>query len=92
MVLHGFKDVVEDETDTYAGTASRVSQRLLVSEAALHPEWTFAIADISKAFLQGMTYKEISQATGKDEKITHSTVPQGCDIILGSYKEFKGVF
>ena len=90
MVLHGFKDVVKDDTDTYAGTASRVSQRLLVSEAALHPDWAFATADISKAFLQGMTYKEISQATGKNEKIMHFTLPKGCDIILGSYPEFKG--
>ena len=57
MVLHGFKDAVKNDSDTYAGTASRASQRLLVSEAALHPVWIFATTDISKAFLQGMTYK-----------------------------------
>ena len=89
-VLHGFKDSAREDTDTYAGTASRSSQRLLVSEAALHPEWTFATTDISKAFLQGMTYKEISQATGGAEKVMHFTLPKGCDVVLSSFDGFKG--
>ena len=38
LTLHGFKDVFKYDSETYAGTASRLSQRLLVSEAALHPQ------------------------------------------------------
>ena len=37
-----------------------------------------------------MTYKEISQATGRHEKIMHFTLPKGCDIILGSCEQLKG--
>ena len=90
LVLHGFKDLTKEDTDTYAGTASRTSQRMLVSEAALHPDWVFATTDISKAFLQGMTYKEISQQTGDPEKIMHFTLPKGCDQILATFKGFEG--
>ena len=35
LTLRGFKDVDADSISTYAGTSSRVSQRLIISEAAV---------------------------------------------------------
>ena len=57
MVMRGFKDWDADTLETYAGTASRLSQRLLASEVACHPGWEMISVDVEKAFLQGMTYK-----------------------------------
>ena len=52
MALRGFKEWFADELDTYAATGSKISQRLLLSEAACHPDWSFLSLDINKAFLQ----------------------------------------
>eukprot|EP00969_Alexandrium_andersonii_P373568 15484327-Alexandrium_andersonii.AAC.1 len=47
-----------------AGAGQRYSQRLLVPEAVRHG-WDICATDISKAFLQGVTYAELSEATGE---------------------------
>ena len=77
MVMRGFKDWDADTLETYAGTASRLSQRLLVSEVACHPDWEFLSVDVEKAFLQGITYKELSEKTGEPEREVHFTLPPG---------------
>ena len=51
LTLRGFKDKDKWDIDRYAGTSSRGSQKLIVSEAVLRG-WTLCGADISKAFLQ----------------------------------------
>ena len=48
----------------YAGTSSRCSQKLLVSEA-VRRKWDLATTDISKAFLQGVTYEDLAKLTGE---------------------------
>ena len=82
MALRGFKEWCADALDTYAGTGSKISQRLLLSEAACHPEWSFLSLDINKAFLQGVTYEELAQATGQEERVVHFTLPNGSAQIL----------
>eukprot|EP00438_Fugacium_kawagutii_P025194 Skav218080 [mRNA] locus=scaffold3382:13254:23272:- [translate_table: standard] len=82
MALRGFKEWCADSLDTYAATGSKVSQRLLLSEAACHPTWSFLSLDINKAFLQGLTYEELSQLTGQEERIVHFTLPHGSAAIL----------
>ena len=52
--IEGFKDHDRADIDRYAGTSSRCSQKLLVSEAVAR-KWDTATTDISKAFLQGVT-------------------------------------
>ena len=64
MTIRGFKDLDAAGLEKYAGTSQRYSQRLLVSEAA-NRRWPIASTDISKAFLQGVTYKELSEMTGE---------------------------
>ena len=82
MALRGFKEWCADALDTYAGTGSKISQRLLLSEAACHPEWSFLSLDINKAFLQGVTYDELAEATGQEERVVHFTLPSGSAQIL----------
>ena len=62
--MRGFKDRQARELDSYAGTAQRFSQRVVCSEAVLRG-WDLVSADISKAFLQGLSYKELAEATGE---------------------------
>ena len=67
LTLRGFKDIDADLITTYAGTSSRLSQRVIVSEAACRG-WTITAMDVKKAFLKGVTYKELSEATDEDER------------------------
>ncbi len=64
LTIRGFKDIDAAGLEKYAGTSQRYSQRLLVSEAA-NRQWPIVSTDISKAFLQGVTYKELSEMTGE---------------------------
>ena len=57
-------DIEAFSVDTFSGTARRTSQRILASEAAYHKDWILASLDIDKAFLKGLTYKELAAATG----------------------------
>ena len=65
LCLRGFQDTEAFDVETYAGTASRRSQRLLASEAACHDDWIIASLDVEKAFLKGFTYAELAEATGE---------------------------
>ena len=56
LTVRGFKDSDKADIDRYAGTSSKCSQKLLVSEAVRN-QWPVFTADISKAFLQGVTYE-----------------------------------
>ena len=44
-----------------------------VSEVACHPDWESISVDVEKAFLQGLTYKELAKMTGEPERIVHFT-------------------
>ena len=60
--------------DSYAGTSQRYSQRHLVSEA-VRRRWDLATTDISKAFLQGVTYDELSRLTGEKKREVNFYLP-----------------
>ena len=62
MTLRGFKDLDAEHLDTYAGTSSRSSQRLVTSEAVIRG-WALATIDVRKAFLKGVSYEELAQST-----------------------------
>ena len=64
LTIRGFKDVDAADLTRYAGTSQRYSQRLLCSEAA-NRRWPIVSTDISKAFLQGVTYQELADMTGE---------------------------
>ena len=57
-----------------AGTSSRSSQKVVVSEAVCR-QWSILSADISKAFLQGVTYKELAELTGTQPREVNFYLP-----------------
>ena len=71
LVLRGFMDVEAFDLDTFSGAAKRQSQRIRASESACRPEWKLASLDIDKACLQGLTYKELAEATGETERLVY---------------------
>lgn len=64
LCLRGFKESGCDNDTNHSATASRLSQRLLVSETVLR-SWVLASTDIPKAFLQGVSYQELADTTNK---------------------------
>ena len=94
MALRGFQDLDKDDLDTYAGTAKRLSQRIVASEWACHPGWTACAFDVMKAFLQGLTYEEMAELTGGPVREVHFTLPKGAARILRmipGYEDFDEV-
>ena len=64
MTLRGFKDRDADSLETYAGTSSKVSQRLVVSEAVCQG-WPLTAIDIAKAFLKGLSYEQLAEESNE---------------------------
>ena len=64
LPIRGVNDLGAHFLEKYAGTSQRYSQRVLVPEAA-HRGWGICTTDISNAFLQGVTYNELVEATGE---------------------------
>ena len=89
LCLRGFMDLEAFSLDTFAGTARRQSQRILASEAACHKDWIIASMDIDKAFLKGLTYKELAEATGEKERTVCFTLPPGSAQLLRKLKGFE---
>ena len=77
LCLRGFKDLDRDSVATYAGTSQRSSQRLVCSEAVIR-QWDIAPTDISKAFLQGVTYKELAELSGEPLREVNFVLPACC--------------
>ena len=75
--------------ETYAGTAQRYSQRLVVSEAVARG-WDLCTADVEKAFLQGVTYEELSKLTGEPMREVNFQLPMGSIPILQKVAGFAG--
>ena len=67
----------KDSVAKYAGASSRHSQRVVCSEAVLR-KWDMATTDISKAFLQGVTYKELAELTGEPLRVVNFDLPAYC--------------
>jgi len=89
MAIRGFLDWDASNLETYAGTARRQSQRLLASETACREGWELVTLDIEKAFLQGMTYKEMHELTGEPERIVNFSLPKGAAEMLRMLPGFE---
>jgi hypothetical protein len=89
MTIRGFQDWFAHLDENYSATASRQSQRIVCSECACHPEWLMVTIDIEKAFLQGMTYKEIQEATGEPERVILFSLPPGAAALLRKLPGFE---
>ena len=64
LTLRGFKDKEAKGLVTYAGTASRLAQKITISEACIRG-WPLTAIDVRKAFLKGLTYQELAETTGE---------------------------
>eukprot|EP00972_Heterocapsa_arctica_P056315 8308102-Heterocapsa_arctica.AAC.1 len=64
LTVRGFQDLQGFSLETYAGTASRWGQRMIVSIAAVHGRQLFS-ADVGSAFLKGLTFDEVATMTGQ---------------------------
>ena len=50
--------------------------------------WTLMTLDISKAFLQGMSYSEIARRTGEPQREVTLTPPRGADAVLRQFSSY----
>ena len=62
LCARGFLDQQKDLLTTRSTTATRLSQRLLISQAARKKQRTVESIDIAGAFLKGFSFKEIQKA------------------------------
>ena len=60
ICARGFLDPQKAMLSKHSSTATRLSQKLLVSLAALH-DWEIESWDVSSAFLQGISFEEITR-------------------------------
>ena len=81
LTIRGFKDRDAQDLIRYAGTSQRYSQRMIVSEAA-NRGWNIVTTDISKAFLQGVTYKELAELTGEPLRDVNFYLPPSSVAVL----------
>ena len=81
LTVHGFKDVDADWLQTYAGTASRWSQRVVTAVSA-QQRWEILTADVGNAFLKGLTFKELAQLTGEPERRVAFHPPKGYESFI----------
>ena len=88
LVVRGFKDQQAEELSNFAGTASRWSQRLIVSTAARYG-WTILTADVNTAFLRGLTFEQMSKITGEPLRVVHMSVPTRHAQAFSKYKGFE---
>ena len=89
LTVRGFKDSGNQDVDRYAGTSSRSSQKVVVSEAIAR-SWEILSADISKAFLQGVTYKEFAELTGTQPREINFYLPAADIPLLRTLPGFEG--
>ena len=88
LTVRGFKDVDASGLASYAGTSQRYSQRIVVSEAAVR-RWDIATTDVSKAFLQGVTYQELAEMTGEPLREVNFMLPSGSVPVLQRLEGFE---
>ena len=87
MTQREFKDADAADLLTFAGTSSRVSQRIVVSEAAVQG-WQLTAIDVKMAFLKGITYKQLAELTGDPVREVNFQVTAEVAAILRTIKGF----
>eukprot|EP00959_Pyramimonas_sp_CCMP1952_P466825 9490598-Pyramimonas_sp.AAC.2 len=89
LVFRGFMDLEAFDVEAFSGTAWRSSQRLLASAAACTKQCIIASLDINVAFLKGLTYQELAEATGEKERAGCFTLPPGSATVLRTLPGFE---
>ena len=89
LTLRGFKDREKDTLQRFAGTAQRQSQLMLSSITAANVHFVDWCTDISKAFLQGLSFKELHELTGAPMRNRSFTLPQWASKVLCQLEGFE---
>ena len=87
-VVRGFKDLQASQLNTFAGTTTRWGQRLVNSVAAQH-QWPLFTADVSQAFLRGLTFEQAAQMKDEVQRDVQFTVPPGSIPVLQKLPGFE---
>ena len=86
LTVRGFKDLCQDML-TYAGTATRWAQRLIVALAVLLDLPMFTI-DVTGAFAKGLNWEELSALTGETLRQVQFELTRPEDVAL--IRQIKG--
>ena len=81
LVVRGFKDLQASQLSTFVGTTSRWGQRI-INSVAVQNGWTLFSADVSQAFLRGLTFDEAAEEKAEVVRDVRFTVPPGCLSVL----------
>ena len=87
-MVRGFKDLQAAQLSTFAGTTTRWGQRLVNSVAA-QKRWPLFTADVSQAFLRGLTFEQAAQMKDEVRRDVQYTVPPGSVPILQQVPRFE---
>eukprot|EP00959_Pyramimonas_sp_CCMP1952_P040228 840920-Pyramimonas_sp.AAC.1 len=82
-------DLEAFDVGTFSGKARRSSQRLLARTAACEKHWVIASLDINMAFLEGLTYQELAEATGEKGLVVCFILPPGSATVLRALPGFE---
>ena len=74
---------------TYSGTTSRWGQRLICAIAA-QKGWRMPSADVSMAFLKGLTFEEQAELERSPKRVVYCDLPKGGADIIRMLFEFSG--
>ena len=89
LTMRGFKDTCIN-LETFAGTATRWSQRVVNSATANEEDFVLFSFDVSKAFAKGMTFEELSRITGEKLRVVQFEVTPEDAILLRKIPGFEG--
>ena len=81
LVVRGFKDLQASSLSTFAGTTSRWGQRI-VNSVAVQKQWELFTADVSQAFLRGLTFAEAAKLKDEVHRNVQFCMPPGSNGIL----------
>ena len=93
LVVRGFKDLQAAQLSTFAGTTSRWGQRI-VNSVAVQRGWQLFTADVSQAFLRGLTFEEAAKIKDEVHRSIQFTMPPGSVPILQrvpGYSDFNAI-
>lgn len=88
LTVRGYRDMQAPELDTYSATTTRWGQRMVSAIAAING-WSLFSADISQAFLRGLTFEQLLELDPKAKpRQVQFTVPPGS---AGLLRELPGL-
>ena len=81
LTAKGFKDLQGSAIKTFSGTTSRWGQRLIVA-VCVQFGWKLQSADVSQAFLRGITFQSLSELPGEIQRSVQLELPAGSAALL----------